>query len=322
MRYLGDKDIKSISLDWEQSVQAISLATECIEKDDISQPLKPYLRYGEAQNRIIAMPAYVGGEINRSGIKWIASFPENHKKGIARAHSVVILNHAETGKPVSVINSGSISAIRTAAVSGFMLKKYIELKRHKSYKVGIIGFGPVGQYHLKMCEQLLGDSLEEVLLYDLKDVSSSDIPASIADKVRVLNSWEDVYSNADIFITCTVSKQPYINIEPKKASLHLNVSLRDYKSTVLPWFKKGVVVDNWKEICRENTDLEAFHKKEGLQENEVKLIQDVLNGFLHTLDHDQPIMFNPMGMAVYDMAIASQYLKMANETNAGVLLDA
>src|SRR5690606_37084158 len=161
MIYLGDKNIKEIHLDWEQNIDAIASATQCIAAKDIAQPIKPYLRYGDLQNRIIAMPAFVGGKINRSGIKWIASFPENAKKGIARAHSVIILNDAETGQPVSVINSGSMSAIRTASVSGLMIKKFMELKRHKKVKVGIIGYGPVGQYHLDMCYKLLGSTLEE-----------------------------------------------------------------------------------------------------------------------------------------------------------------
>ena len=322
MIYLDDSDVKDIHLDWKQNINAIAAATQCIESKDIAQPIKPYLRYGSPQNRIIAMPAYVGGTINRSGIKWIASFPDNIKKGIARAHSVIILNNAETGQPISVINSGSISAIRTASVSGLVLKNFMELKRHKSLKVGIIGFGPIGQYHLNMCSELLGDSLEEVLLYDLKSIDQNDIPHTIREKVSIVESWEEAYANADIFITCTVSKTPYIDIKPKPGSLHLNVSLRDYKTNVFPWFKGAMIVDDWDEVCRENTDVEAFHKVNGLQENDVKLIQDVVNGFLNTLNEDQAILFNPMGMAVFDMAIASHYLTLAKETSTGTLLGA
>lgn len=321
MIYLGEKNIKDIDLNWEQNIKAIEMATRCIESNDIAQPIKPYLRYGDIKNRIIAMPAFVGGKINRSGIKWIASFPDNPQKGIARAHSVIVLNEAETGKPVSIINSGSISAIRTASVSGLMIKKFMELKRHKNVKVGLIGFGPIGQYHLEMCNELLGESLEEVLLYDLKDISKDDINSSIEEKISIVNSWEEAYTNADIFITCTVSKEPYIDKKPKDSSLHLNVSLRDYKTDVFPWFEKSMVVDDWNEVCRENTDIEMFHKVNHLEENQVSYMQDVLNGFFETLDDKQPIMFNPMGMAVFDMAIAGHYLNLAKETEEGVLLE-
>lgn len=46
------------------------------------------------------MPAFVGGEINASGIKWIASFPDNIHKGKKRANCVVILNSVQTGEPI------------------------------------------------------------------------------------------------------------------------------------------------------------------------------------------------------------------------------
>ncbi|MCK8524325.1 2,3-diaminopropionate biosynthesis protein SbnB [Aquimarina sp. D1M17] len=322
MIYLGDKNIKEINLDWHKNVQAIETATECIDANDIAQPIKPYLRYRDLKNRIIAMPAFVGGQINRSGIKWIASFPENTKKGMARAHSVIILNDTETGQPVSVINSGSISAIRTASVSGLMIKKFLELGRHEKVKVGIVGFGPIGQYHLDMCNNILGSKIEEVFLYDLKSIEEEKISKTLRDKVTITESWEQAYRDADIFITCTVSKEPYINIEPKKSSLHLNVSLRDYKTDVYPWFSGAIIVDDWNEVCREKTDIEMFHLKNGLTEEGVKPIQDVLKGYLQTLDKDQPIMFNPMGMAVFDMAIAGHYLNLAKETNMGVSLEA
>jgi len=87
----------------------------------------------------------------------------------------------------------------------------------------------------------LGETLDEVLLYDLKSISKNKIHKAIQDKVTIVNSWEEAYKEADIFITCTVSKEPYIDIKPKLSSLHLNVSLRDYKTDVFPWFSKAVV---------------------------------------------------------------------------------
>jgi len=322
MIYLNDEIIKRLNVNWDSNIRVITDAIQCLRLKNTVQPIKPYLRYGDVKNRIIAMPAFVGGDINKAGIKWIASFPDNINQGMARAHSVIILNEASTGVPVGIINSGSISAIRTASVTGFIIKQFIEQRKTTDLKIGIIGFGPIGQHHLGMCDQLLGSRIKEVMLYDKKPIQQELIPGSIKEKTVVVESWEQAYSEADIFITCTASKECYIDKKPKNGSLHLNVSLRDYRPDVFQWFAKAIIVDNWEEVCRENTDIEVFHKVNGLQKTDVKEIQDVFTkDFFASLNEDQPVMFNPMGMAVFDIAMADNYLKLAHKANAGQLLE-
>ena len=101
------------------------------------------------------MPAYVGGECDMAGIKWIASYPDNINHGITRAHSVVVLNNSETGIVEAIINTPLLSIIRTAAVTGFFIEQVSRVRNLEHCKVGIIGLGPIGQNHLKMCTQIL-----------------------------------------------------------------------------------------------------------------------------------------------------------------------
>lgn len=321
MIYLSDKDINDLPFDWNASIDVIERAVNCIDVNDYVQPIKTYLRYNDRTNRIIAMPAYAGGEITKSGLKWIASFPGNIKKGMKRAHSVIILNEFDTGKPVSIINSGTISSIRTASVSGFLIKKYMQQRKLDRVKLGVIGLGPIGYNHIQMSNDILGDRIAELLVYDLNKDVMDRYPDALKEKMTFVNNWEEAYVDADIFMTCTVSKYRYIDKQPKSGALHLNVSLRDYKTDVFPWFKSGIVVDNWEEICRENTDIEHFHLQCGLQEDDVAVIQDFLNpAFLESIPDNQPIMFNPMGMAVFDIGIASYFLELAEKANRGVVL--
>ncbi len=322
MIYLNNKNVQELNSNWNNNVQVIEDAISCLSSKDMAQPIKPYLRYGNAANRIIAMPAFVGGSINKSGIKWIASFPNNINKGIARAHSVITLNEAETGIPIGIINSGAISAIRTASVSGFIVNQFMGQRKREKVKVGIIGFGPIGQTHLDMCHALLGNNIESVSMYDLKGVNRDLIDEDLNEKVIEVSSWKEAYTDADIFITCTVSKDRYIDKQPKAGSLHLNVSLRDYKSDVYPWFANAMIVDDWDEICRENTDIEMFYKTQGLQEADVVEIHELLDDdYFASLDKDQAVMFNPMGMAIFDIAMADNYLKLALNRQVGVLLE-
>ncbi|GMQ56233.1 2,3-diaminopropionate biosynthesis protein SbnB [Vallitalea sediminicola] len=321
MLYLDNENMKEMGIDWDRTISVIEETVKCLYWNETVQPIKPYLRYKELQNRIIAMPAYVGGKIDRAGIKWIASFPDNIHKGIPRAHSVTILNEADSGVPISIINTAMLSIIRTASVSGLIIKYYKKYRELKNITIGIIGWGPIGQHHLDMCMNLLGDSISKIYIYDLKGVDNINLPAKDMKKIVVADNWQEVYLNSNIFITCTASKDRYIDIKPREGSLLLNVSLRDYKKEIFPFIKESIIVDDWEEVCRENTDIEMFHKECGLnQDSSISIKEIVCEEGMKNFSQDIPILFNPMGMAVFDIAIASYYYDFAIENNIGKIL--
>jgi 2,3-diaminopropionate biosynthesis protein SbnB len=322
MLYLNDDDVKAVGFKWNNTIDVIEKTVETLSENDYAQPIKPYLKYGDAKNRIIAMPAFVGGSTNKAGIKWIASFPDNIYHGIPRANSTVILNNKDTGVVESVLNTALISIVRTASVSGFMIKQYDKVRPIKNANVGIIGFGPIGQNHFKMCNAILGDKVANYYLYDKRPVIDLKKVQSISkSNVILASSWKEVYDNSDIFITCTVADEPYVEGKPKKGALILHVSLRDFKPETFDIYKDGIIVDDWDEVCREKTVIDTWNKIYGLKKEDTYSIIDVLkNNIIAKFSADANIMFNPMGMAVFDIAIGTYYYKGALSTGKGTVL--
>lgn len=319
MLYINENDILKLGINWNETIDSISKAVKCYKYKDYSQPIKPYLRYRDLKNRIIAMPAFLGGDFNISGIKWIASFPKNIEVGKPRANSIIILNNANTGEVISLINTSLISVIRTASVSGLIIRNYVKADDKKDLTIGIIGWGPIGKNHFKMCHEILGNRVKQYYLYDIRGVNVNTLSDKEKNKTKVTDNWQETYQNADIFITCTVSDERYIDQKPKKGSLLLNVSLRDFKSNVYKYIKDNIIIDDWEEVCRENTDIEIFHKEHGLKKEKVKSISEVIedDNFFKT---GNSIMFNPMGMAIFDLAIGKYYFDKAEQKNVGMIL--
>lgn len=321
MLYLDDNDIHKVGVDWDTLINVIKAAVTTMRDSDYAQPIKPYLRYKNAKNRIIAMPAYLGGDLPIAGIKWIASFPGNLNRNLPRAHAITVLNEAETGRPISLISASFLSGLRTASVSGTILKRFVEgTDPRRLMDVGIVGFGPIGRLHLEMIDVILSNRIGRIFLYDIRDVDISFLPEAIREKLTVCESWEEAFDHSDIFVTCTVSPEGYISRKPKGGSLHLNVSLRDYKPEMIEHLSL-IIVDDWDEVCRENTDIELMHKTKGLQKAGTISIMDAVCG--DALDHRKPddvVMFSPMGMAIFDMAISNYYYEQAKEKHIGISL--
>lgn len=321
MLYLNEKNINGIGIPWENLIMTLEKAIKTLAVRDFAQPVKPYLRYRNLNNRIIAMPAFVGGEIDMAGIKWIASFPDNINHGLPRAHSVIILNNPATGEPVAILNTPLVSIIRTASVSGLVIKHFLRARPKSELTLAIIGWGPIGKYHFKLCTELFGTCITKIYLYDLRTIDPETIDTASRKKTIIADSWQEAYREADICITCTVSDAPYIDELPRAGSLQLNVSLRDYKTSIFQYVKDAIIVDDWQEVCRENTDIENFHKYNGLQKEDTLALTDVvMNDCMVNYPEEQPIMFNPMGMAVFDITIANYYLKSAKDKGSGTEL--
>ncbi|WP_254563167.1 2,3-diaminopropionate biosynthesis protein SbnB [Dyadobacter diqingensis] len=321
MLYLNSADIEKLGICWGDLIAVIRESVIALSKSEFSQPLKPYLRFGDPKNRIIAMPAYVGGNISYAGIKWISSYPGNINRNVSRANSITILNDVNSGIPIGVINGALLSAIRTAAVTGFVIDEFMRKKKTvNGLNIGIIGFGPIGQTHLGMIEDLFANDFDTISIYDIRDLNIDDTHFKYPEKISFVNSWEECFQGKDIVLTCTVSDKPYIDCIPKKGSLQLNISLRDY----LPQVARNIdffLVDDWDEVCRENTDIERMYKAELISKADTTSLSELLlNNSFKNLKKDDVIMFNPMGMAVFDIAIASHFFELALSQKVGVLL--
>ncbi|MEJ5920238.1 MULTISPECIES: tyramine oxidase subunit B [unclassified Corynebacterium] len=88
--------------------------------------------------RFMAMPAYLGGRFNGTGVKWYGSNAENRANDLPRSIHVFVLNDTVTGAPKAIMSANLLSAYRTGAVPGVGVK-HLALENSKT--VGIIGPG-------------------------------------------------------------------------------------------------------------------------------------------------------------------------------------
>ena len=118
LRVITGADVaRVIGGDRPECLEVVRSAYVAHDKGDSVNPHSSFLRFPHLpRSRIISLPAYLGGEFDVAGLKWIASFPDNARYGIPRASATLVLNDCRTGFPFACLESSIISASRTFEV--------------------------------------------------------------------------------------------------------------------------------------------------------------------------------------------------------------
>lgn len=100
----------------------------------------PEMPLNAPDRRFMAMPAYVGGDVDMAGMKWYGSNVDNRDIGLPRSILMLMLNDKKTGAPIALMSANLLSAYRTAAIPGVGVKN---LAREDAKVLGIVGPGVI-----------------------------------------------------------------------------------------------------------------------------------------------------------------------------------
>lgn len=206
MLVLGRDELESLHLSWTEVVDVLEDAFVQKARGLVQNPPKPAVR-PRTDAFINAMPAYLGGS-DRVGIKWVAGFEQNRAKGLPYIYGVFVLNDADTGRPLALMDGGWITEMRTAGASGVVLRHLPDQPR----RLAIVGAGVQGRRHLELLLELRPGT-EEVRVFDRSVAASERMLELAGDRVRVAaTSAEDALEGADLIVTAvTVSLEPRLS---------------------------------------------------------------------------------------------------------------
>src|SRR4051794_23378700 len=116
MLIISQEEIPALlPMDECMAVMADALAT--LSRGDAILPLRNMIRLPRDTGVFAMMPGYLAAP-EALGIKVITVFPGNHGTEFDSHQGVVLLFETMHGGPIAMLDASSITAIRTAAVSG------------------------------------------------------------------------------------------------------------------------------------------------------------------------------------------------------------
>jgi ornithine cyclodeaminase/alanine dehydrogenase-like protein (mu-crystallin family) len=200
---LGRDELASLELTWTDVVDVLDDAFGQKAAGLVQNPAKPAVR-PRPDAFVNAMPAYLGGS-DRLGVKWVSGFEQNRSKGLPYIFGTFVLNDADTGRPLALIDGGWITEMRTAGASGVVLRHVPDRPR----VLAIVGAGVQGRRHLELALDLR-PGIEEVRAYDVEPATSAALLAGAGDRPGIATATpEEAVAGADLVITMvTVSLEP------------------------------------------------------------------------------------------------------------------
>lgn len=280
-------------------------------------PDSNFLRFpGRERERIIALPAYVGGEHEAAGIKWIASWPQNVQRGMDRASAVMILNSTETGRPTAILEGSIISAKRTAASAALAAATLHAGPEPQA--LGLVGCGLIN-FEVARFAVSVFPSLERFVFLDLDPEHAARFGERLqrlrpGARVEAAGAPDEVFAGAPLVSLATTAVAPHLDslAAAAEGSTVLHVSLRDFTPEVV--LACDNVVDDVEHVCRAQTSVHLAAQRTGGTGFIRGTLGDVLLGRIPPRSGGHPVtLFSPFGMGILDLAVAGLVRRRAAE---------
>jgi alanine dehydrogenase len=278
-------------------------------------PSKVYLTVKDGDFR--AMPASLPGA---AGMKWVSVHTENPAKGLPTVMAVLILNDADTGYPLVIMDASETTALRTAATST-IASKYLARKDLKT--LGIVGAGYQAYHHIKAHCELF--KFQEIMVSDISPKATGRLIDSLPNLPLRACSLEETVK-ADIVCTLTPAHQPVVLNKWLKPGTHINAVGADAegKEELEPsiLIEARVVVDDLRQAIHAgeiNVPVSTgIYKKEQI----FATLGEIIAGYKQGRTNNEMItVFDSTGLAIEDIAVAGLVYEKARQHGAGVSLN-
>jgi len=319
MLILTGNDLNKLS-DYNELISAIEKAMVIYEKNNYTMPLRSHINHRD--NTVLLMPCFTDKVFSN---KLVSIFPGNKANGKPVLNGSVILNSAETGEPLALLDGGTLTALRTGAVGG-MGVKYITSESVKTLGLSGAGVQGIQQALFAMSQRnfqtILISEPDEARVTDLKKIMKRSFPQTVVEMVQ---NQDEFLSRADLIITATNSASPVI---PDTANAYENkqfIGIGSFKPDMREFpehlFRRldNLFIDT-EHAMKESGDLLDPVSNNWISADKIVTIGKLVTGKL-TLSKGSVVLFKSVGMALFDLVISDYFYRKALRNEIGTKIN-
>jgi alanine dehydrogenase len=283
---------------------------------------------------VLGIPATGGGfHIKAAGLvaersyfaaKTNANFPSNPRRGLPTIRGTVFLADATTGEPLALMDSSSVTALRTAAATAVAARF---LARGDARRATVVGCGAQGALQLEAIAAVL--PLQSIRVVDADHARAEALAGRAAAKlgldVEAVKDVERALADSDVCVTCTPARRAFVaraHVAPGTFIAAVGADDRGKQELEPDLVASATLVVDVLEQCAEIGELQHA-LAEGLMTREQvhAELSDVVAGRRPgRTRHDEVTVFDSSGTAIEDVAAAIAVYERARAAGRGTTL--
>ncbi|MFZ0451000.1 MAG: hypothetical protein WAL98_17325 [Desulfatiglandaceae bacterium] len=315
IRILTAEDVH-FALPMREAVQAMKPAFGQFSAGRATVPLRSSL---PTENGVtLLMPAYLQDNRNLA-VKIVSIYGQNPGLGFPTVAAVVIVLDPDTGRPLALMDGGSLTAIRTGAAGGLAAEL---LSRSDARKVALFGAGVQGRSQLEGVMAVR--AIDEVFLIDRNVEKAKALMEEIlawpnGPAVFIPSSPKEALKRAHIVLAATTSKTPLFDGNDLTPGTHVTgvgAFTPDMQEIDEHTVRRATVIVDSREACLAEAG-DIIKSKAHIDAE----LGDIVNGSHPGRKNQEEItFFKSVGLAAQDAAAAAAIMAKAEKKGLGTLV--
>ena len=286
-------------------LDAVEAAYRDVASGRDRSPLRSHVEL--ADGSLLLMPGVREGGSGAS-VKLVTVMPGNASRGLPTIHALVVWFDAGTGRPVAILDGGTITAMRTGAASGVGTRL---LARTDAETLAVIGAGVQAEWQIRAV--LAARPIRRVVVYSREAEHREGFARRMADEtdidVEAAPDAEAAVREADVICCATTSSEPVFDATWVRPGAHVNgIGAYRLDMVELPpeLFGRAAVVaiDSHEASMEEAGDVVTAIDQGLVAEAALVEIGTVERDWVATRDPEAITVFKSVGLAIQDVAAA------------------
>ncbi len=289
---------------------------------DQSYNMPDRMHVGDGENMLLLMPCF---SKTYFATKLVSVFPKAPELGCPSVNGVMVLSDNQTGQPLAIMDGAAVTAERTGAVGGLGVSF---LTPETLASAGILGAGVQGFSQARFL--LKNRPVNEVFIYDIHPEAARSMADGLSQdfprvKITVAPSAEALVEASELVIAATTSSRPLFrdDVGLVKGKTFVSIGsfrpdMKEFPDAVIA--TADTVFTDTPFAAKESGDICIPLEKGVVKKEKIQPFADLLRTPVKKTA-DQTLFFKSVGMALFDLTVASTVYAVCKDNNWGQKLD-